>query len=41
MAMLLMGQEFGESWGLGFRRSAILPSRFYGTQNIAAMARIS
>lgn len=31
--MLLMGQEFGESWGLGFRRSALLPSRFYGHPN--------
>ena len=31
--MLLMGQEFGESWGLGFRRSDILRSRFEGTSN--------
>jgi hypothetical protein len=31
--MLLMGQEFGERWGLGFRRSALLPSRFYGSPN--------
>jgi glycosidase len=31
--MLLMGQEFGESWGLGFRRSDFLRSRFIGTGN--------
>jgi len=28
--MMLMGQEFGESWGLGFRRSDFLRSRFDG-----------
>ncbi len=32
-AMLLMGQEFGESWGLGFRRSDYLRGRFYGNAN--------
>jgi len=31
--MILMGQEFGESWGLGFRRSDFLRSRFVGTSN--------
>jgi len=31
--MLLMGQEFGEGWGLGFRRSDFLRSRFVGTGN--------
>jgi hypothetical protein len=31
--MLLMGQEIGESWGLGFRRSDYLRSRFIGTAN--------
>jgi len=30
--MLLMGQEFGEPWGLGFRKSAFMPSRFEGTE---------
>jgi hypothetical protein len=34
--MLLMGQEFGESWGLGFRRSDFLRSRFVGTGNYRA-----
>ncbi len=29
--MLLMGQEFGESYGLGFRRSDYLRSRYVGT----------
>jgi hypothetical protein len=28
--MILMGQELGESWGLGFRRSDFLRSRFDG-----------
>ncbi len=31
--MLLMGQEFGEAWGLGFRRSDYLRSRFEGSSN--------
>lgn len=31
--MLLMGQEFGESWGLGFRKSDFLRSRFKNTDN--------
>lgn len=31
--MILMGQEFGESYGLGFRRSDYLRSRYVGTQN--------
>jgi glycosidase len=31
--MLLMGQEFGEAWGLGFRRSDYLRSRFVGSSN--------
>jgi len=31
--MILMGQEFGESWGLGFRRSDFLRSRFVGNAN--------
>lgn len=31
--MILMGQEFGESWGLGFRRSDYLRSRFVGSQS--------
>jgi hypothetical protein len=31
--MLLMGQEFGEAWGLGFRRSDMLRSRFIGSSN--------
>jgi glycosidase len=31
--MLLMGQEFGESWGLGFRRSDYLRARFVGSSN--------
>jgi glycosidase len=31
--MVLMGQEFGESWGLGFRRSDYLRSRFVGSSN--------
>jgi len=30
--MLLMGQEFGETWGLGFRRSDFLRARFVGSQ---------
>lgn len=29
--MLVMGQEFGEPWGVGFRRSDYLRSRFVGT----------
>ena len=29
--MLLMGQEFGASWGLGFRRSDLLRARFEGS----------
>lgn len=32
-AMLLMGQEFGEPYGLGFRRSDFLRGRFYGSPN--------
>jgi hypothetical protein len=31
--MLLMGQEFGEPYGLGFRRSDFLRGRFEGTSN--------
>lgn len=31
--MILMGQEFGEPWGLGFRRSDFLRARFEGTPN--------
>jgi len=31
--ILVMGQEFGESWGLGFRRSDLLRSRFVGHPN--------
>jgi len=31
--MLLMGQEFGESWGVGFKRNDFLRARFVGTQN--------
>jgi len=31
--MILMGQELGEPWGLGFRRSDFLRSRFEGTSN--------
>lgn len=31
--MLLVGQEFGESWGLGFKRSSFIPSRFIGHPN--------
>jgi hypothetical protein len=31
--MLLMGQEFGEPWGLGFRKSDFLRGRFVGTAN--------
>jgi hypothetical protein len=31
--MLLMGQEFGEPWQLGFRKSDYLRSRFEGTAN--------
>lgn len=31
--MLLMGQEFGEPWGLGFRRSDYLRARFVGSDN--------
>lgn len=31
--MLLMGQELGEPWGLGFRRSDLLRSRFDGSPN--------
>lgn len=34
--MLLMGQEFGESWGLGFRRNDFLRARFEGTENFQA-----
>jgi 1,4-alpha-glucan branching enzyme len=34
--MILMGQEFGESWGLGFRRSDYLRSRFEGSSNYRA-----
>ena len=34
--MILMGQEFGEPWGLGFRRPDFLRSRFYGTDQHAA-----
>jgi glycosidase len=34
--MLLMGQEFGESWGLGFRKSDLLRSRFEGTDQFFA-----
>lgn len=30
--MILMGQEFGEPWGVGFRRSDYLRSRFEGTE---------
>ncbi len=29
--MIVMGQEFGEPWGIGFRRSDFLRSRFEGT----------
>lgn len=31
--MMLMGQEFGESWGLDFRKSDIIRSRFEGSSN--------
>lgn len=31
--MLLMGQEFGEDWGLGFRKSTLIASRFVGHGN--------
>ncbi|HZO14472.1 MAG TPA: alpha-amylase family glycosyl hydrolase [Polyangiaceae bacterium] len=31
--MMLMGQEFGEPYGLGFRRSDFLRGRFVGTSN--------
>jgi hypothetical protein len=31
--MMLMGQEFGEKYGLSFRRSDLLRSRFYDTPN--------
>ena len=31
--MILMGQEFGESYGLGFRRSDYLRARFVGSAN--------
>jgi glycosidase len=31
--MILMGQELGEKWGLGFRKSDFLRSRFEGTEN--------
>lgn len=34
--MMLMGQEFGEPWGLGFRRSDYLRGRFVGTSNYNA-----
>ncbi len=34
--MILMGQEMGESWGLGFRRSDYLRSRFVGSSNYRA-----
>jgi hypothetical protein len=33
MPMIVMGQEFGESWGIGFRRSDFLRARFEGTGN--------
>ena len=36
--MILMGQEIGEPWGLGFRRSDLLRSRFEGTPNAFAQA---
>lgn len=36
--MLLMGQELGEPWGLGFRRSDLLRSRFEGSANHRADA---
>lgn len=31
--MLLMGQELGEPWGLGFRRSDLIRARFDGSPN--------
>jgi len=31
--MILMGQEFGEKWGLGFKRSDFIRSRFEGSNN--------
>ena len=31
--MILMGQEFGEPWGLGFRRHDLLRARFAGSGN--------
>ncbi len=31
--MLLMGQEFGEPWGVGFRRSDLIRGRFEGSAN--------
>lgn len=31
MPMMLMGQELGESWGLGFRRSDYIRARFEGS----------
>jgi hypothetical protein len=34
--MILMGQELGESWGLGFRRSDYLRSRFVGSPTYSA-----
>jgi glycosidase len=34
--MMLMGQEFGEAWGLGFKRSDYLRSRFVGTAQYQA-----
>lgn len=33
--MLLMGQEFGERYGLAFRRSDLLGARFYGLRDFA------
>lgn len=34
--MMLMGQEFGEPWGVGFRRSDFVRGRFEGTDNFKA-----
>jgi glycosidase len=31
--MMLMGQEFGEPWGLGFKKSDFIRGRFLGTGN--------
>ena len=33
LPMLLSGQEFGEPWGLGFKRSDYIRSRFEGSDN--------